>query len=814
MTSSCRATKIIRPQQFETAYSYDVERIAAALAIDRRSPDTLARSLPFGPGDTTAGVENELQAAVAGNSDHVDLPMAIRASDVYENIRRMAIAGDTSPRLKEDLERYLEENPSEFWENSWVQFPRYCMATYTDRILQRDLQADKRNRCSPPRCDRERFFFQRQGDEFVRIPISYLMKLSLAEVVAELPAGGLLRREAERLMDHFISDNTSPETHSFYTTRLAPANGNGRAIAAETSRRLLFAQLLVMYANRRFRLNEHGQRAVIYMAPHPPQRQKWLNELIPDTFYRELFMSPCLSGWDCGEEKHAYMGLCHQVLSRSQLNAVKKLKDAGIISRNLVVLPNLSNISLANNGTHVSLGSLKLSQQMQAAHPDLQPRDEKNLGDLVIKIVEHFLPLFVGTYSAAPYRLDFADMHPEKVLGFLPHELNFTHLRMIWRRWKKKARMKIGGHPITPFGPEWLDRQISQILHLKGDFIQDFRLIDYLVCLMSTRTSAALNGDLGNDQRLKRDLAHMGIFDEAMPLYLLYRQRAFDQLGFSGFEGRHFSQFENLDGDMAAAVNLQTLITALAFKLIVNKDVTHAAIPDTPTIESERRQIFFGAAIGLPTFFVSAQTRNRFLKKLLNEIRHTRASRRYPGYIRIHQREYGLGLLRLLRCEAAELVESHEIATTLDDLEERLRDPAHYAAAGRLTQGILDEAGAQSALKLSATEFNTAAEQYYRGTLRRHQMQEGLDHLSRDLAAIDAPLSWRRGFYNRFLFDLLQGRDTATFLSANREALLNGTIGEEALEKLIRLFILTIHDQRKREETARPCPEPPLPAAS
>jgi hypothetical protein len=93
-------------------------------------------------------------------------------------------------------------------------------------------------------------------------------------------------------------------------------------------------------------------------------------------------------------------------------------------------------------------------------------------------------------------------------------------------------------------------------------------------------------------------------------------------------------------------------------------------------------------------------------------------------------------------------------------------------------------------------------------------MQEGLDHLSRDLAAIDAPLSWRRGFYNRFLFDLLQGRDTATFLSANREALLNGTIGEEALEKLIRLFILTIHDQRKREETARPCPEPPLPAAS
>ncbi|MDJ0669108.1 MAG: hypothetical protein QNJ61_17635, partial [Desulfobacterales bacterium] len=39
--------------------------------------------------------------------------------------------------------------------------------------------------------------------------------------------------------------------------------------------------------------------------------------------------------------------------------------------------------------------------------------------DLVIKIVEHFLPLFVGTYSAAPYRLDFADMHPEAAPPFL-----------------------------------------------------------------------------------------------------------------------------------------------------------------------------------------------------------------------------------------------------------------------------------------------------------------------------------------------------------------------------------------------------------
>ncbi|MDJ0809534.1 MAG: hypothetical protein QNJ01_05495 [Desulfobacterales bacterium] len=814
MTPTFPAAKVIRPRQFAPPSPFDSERLKAALEIDHHSPDALAHSLPFGPGDTTAGVENEIQAAVRGPADQVDLALSIRDSDFFENIRRMAIAGDTSPRLKEELERYLEHNPGDVWENSWVRFPRRDMAPYTAAVFRHDLQADKQKCDSNLRCDANRFTYRHQGEDFVRIPISYLMKLALAEVVADRPPEDLLRREAERLMRHYISDNTSPETHSFYTTCLTPVSGSGHSIASETCRRMLFSQLLVMYANRRFKLAAHGQRALIYMAPHPPQRQKWLNELIPDSFYRELFMSPCLSGWDRGEEKHAYMGLCHQVLSRSQLNAVKKLKDAGIISRNLVVLPNLSNICLANNGTHVSLGSLKLSRLMRDGHPDFQPGDEKYIGDLVIKIVEHFLPLFVGTYSGAPYRLDFGDMHPEKVLSFLPHELNFTHLRMIWRRWKKKARMKICGRPITPFGPEWLDRMVSRLLHLKGDFVRDFRLIDYLACLMSTPTSSALSGELGNDIRLKRDLAAMGIFDQAMPLYLLYRLRPFSQLGFSGFEGRHYSQFESLASDMTGAVNLQALVTALAFKWVASGKVTHADIPDTPNIESERRQIFFGAAIGLPTFFVAAGSSNRFLKGLVPEIERTRPSNRYPGYIRIHQREYCLGLLRLLRREAPELVEGFDLATTLDDLERRVRRPEAYSASGRLTRGILEEAGVKSALKLNGAEFNAAAEAYYRGTLRRRQMREGLALLAEDLSAIDAPRSWRQGFYNQHLLQLLNGRNAREFLDDHQEALLADTAGEDVLQTLIRLFILTLHDQTQREEISRDPSPSPLPPAS
>ena len=165
-------------------------------------------------------------------------------------------------------------------------------------------------------------------------------------------------------MDYLLNDNTSPETVSFFVVPLRPEMKTGLALAKETSKRFLITQLLVSYANKGLSIPGIEQKAIIYFSPHPPIRQKQLNECIADSFYRDLFMSPCLSGWDDGEAKHHYMCLCHQVLSRSQLNAVAKLRDAGIITRNLIILPNVSNISLANNGTHVSIGSRRLTQRL------------------------------------------------------------------------------------------------------------------------------------------------------------------------------------------------------------------------------------------------------------------------------------------------------------------------------------------------------------------------------------------------------------------------------------------------------------------
>jgi hypothetical protein len=691
-------------------------------------------SLPFTEGDITAGSETELQVAVIGDQSHVDLPCIIKSSTYYANIKKRFKSGDTTNSAITQLEDYLN-NESNVWENSWVRFPIEKLNNHSLKIFNYDLKADKSAESTDQRTDLNRFLFSKDDQTWIRVPISYLLRLSLADILSPssfLPES--IRNQGTSLLDNFSNDNTSPETHSFKVTNLNREKGLGFQLSRETSHRFLFTHLLTEYANKQFGLEQHQQKALIFFSPHPPSRQKQLNSCISDNFYRELFMSPCLSGWDKGEEKHAYMALCHQVLSRSHLNAVAKLKDAGIITSNLITLPNTSNISLANNGTHISLGSKRIQEALENPAVDFSEKDEKLLGDLVIKITEHFLPIFVGNYTAAPYRIDFEQFHPEIVLGFLPHELDFTHLRMFWRRWKNKAKIKFAGQPITPFGPEFFDNTVKTSFGLKGDFIPDFRLIDYPAALLSTNAHAALNGELNNQERLKEDLDKMGIFDKSMSMYLLFKLRELEKMGYCGYEGRHYSLFSNLEQDMGHAVNLQVLIQALAYKLIAEGKVSHSDIPDTPEIESERRQVFFSAAAGLKQFSLPQSSDNLFLHQLQPYIKKVKKSRRYKGFNNIKIKDYQNALLAFLKTEGKELISHLNLEDTIEDLDRRLNHKE--SVSEQLVKNILKDEKHNEPIKLSSKEFNQKAEGYYRNELRLTHIKEAMCSVAKDVALL------------------------------------------------------------------------------
>ena len=794
----------ISPPSF---FQQKIQRLSEIFGTTRQTSDALVHVLPFSSEDITAGSENEYQAAVFGTKEQVDLPITLEASNFYKNMvngsRRR-----TTRKVATELEKFLADNPSNLWENSWVRFPRCLLSHFANQVFTYDLLANKKESAGPCRQDVDTFLFSHHSEEWIRIPVSYLLRLALADAVSRPPSVPLfIRQLGERVMNHFLNDNTSPETFTFSVMNLSPASGMGRSVGKEASKRFFLSHLLTMYANQAFGLAETGQHALVYSAPHPPIRQKKLNSLISDSFYRELFMNPCLSGWDSGQEKHQYMRLCHEVLSRSHLNTIGKLKESGIITRNLIVPSTPSNISLANNGTHISLGSRKLSTLCQHSPEDFSPKDEKYFGDLVTKIVEHFLPLFVGTYSAAPYRFDFWDFHPEKVLGFLPHELDHQYLRLMWQRWRRKARLRLLGNPFTPIGPLWVDRLLSFCFRMKGDYIPDSRLIDYLVVLPSTEQCPSLDGTLGNEERLKKDLAQLGIYDQRMSFYHLYKLRAFSQMGFSGFEGRYYSLFENFEEDMGHAASLQALVTALAYKYIFRLEINPAHIPDRPTIESERRQIFFGSAIGLPTFYVRADTSNLFLRRILERTNNVRMSRRFPAYIRVHLHQYRQALLRILQEDAADLIEAFQLNEVIANLKDRLDNPQEQSAFGKLTKGILQEAGTFSHWDLSGEEYNLASEQYYRNTLRKQHITQALESLERDCEQLDKMDSKPLGSGKSVVRSILGTKQSATsFVHHIKQDLLMERLDLRRLTMLIHLVLATIDRDAQGTQSVEKAP--------
>lgn len=750
--------------------------------------------------DATAGTEHELQAVVAGKREHIDLPLTIEQSRYFENISRHAAVGESPLRTLTKLRRYLEENESDVWENSWVRFPERTLSSYALTTLQNDLRTHRRSpQCGTQRSDAQTFQFLANGEEWIRVPVSYVVKLALADVIGRhetLPSP--IRNLATELMERFSNDNSSPETASLYVSDSA-AGGIGASTAKEAAQRFLLTHLLVAWSNQQFELNRHGQNAMAYLAPHPPIRQKELNECISDSYYRELFMSPCLSGWDEGEIKRDYMHLCHQVLSRSQLNVIAKLRESGIIAHDLVVLPNTSNVSLANNGMHLSLGSKRIRRCLADASSGFGADEEKCIGDLVVKIAEHFLPLFVGTFSAAPYRFGFTDFHPEKILGFLPHELDYTHLRMLWRHWKRKAHLKVLGKCVTPYGPWLLDAILEKTFRPKGDVVPDFRLIDYPVAWLPTEASSSLDGTPDNVERLKCDLEHLGIFDRRMSLYMPIKLREFAKMGFSGFEARHFSLFPGFSADLAPAVDLQRLIYALAYQYLAEGSYSHAAIPDDPQSASERRQPFFIAALGLPVFYVRRDTPNEFMKRVLRHVPNLRPSHKHPKYLHVRQNEYLQALLHVLREDGRRLLEDPGFQEAIRSAEERLLHPSDCASES-LTRDICAEIGSRSALSTDARDFNLAAERFYRETLRKRHLAEALQYLVADVMEFTSHADAED---RALMGQTMRVQDAVRFVRSVKDGLLSDRLSRDELRSLIACLLVLIHDNERRRWSSK-----------
>ena len=285
-----------------------------------------------------------------------------------------------------------------------------------------------------------------------------------------------------------------------------------------------------------------------------------------------------------------------------------------------------------------------------------------------------------------------------------------------------------------------------------------------------------------------------------MSIYLLYRLREHDIMGFSGFEGRHYSLFENIEEDMGRAADLQNLLNVLAFKYIADGTALHEHIPDEPFVESERRQIIFGSATGIPTFFVRHDTKNLFLRKIIEKTVKVRSSRRYPGYLRVYNLEYRKALLKIIREDAADLIEMLGLEENVDDLALRLENPEGHAAAGKMARAILDSAGAKSPLQMKAEDFNGAAERFYRTDLKMRHIREGFRFLEEDLRRVENASAKDKPAIQNALQFTLNNQEASRFVSIAERKVIDEEISTGELIKLINLILISADNDRSQSQ--------------
>src|SRR5689334_831423 len=113
-----------------------VQSIFEDLGLRLRGAEIDVESLPFSASDITAGSESELQTVVVGAKDSVDLPLQIEQSNYYANVSRRIAAGDTPRRAGAAIERYLNDNREQVWENSWARFPGRLLSAFGRQTFQ------------------------------------------------------------------------------------------------------------------------------------------------------------------------------------------------------------------------------------------------------------------------------------------------------------------------------------------------------------------------------------------------------------------------------------------------------------------------------------------------------------------------------------------------------------------------------------------------------------------------------------------------------------------------------------------------------
>ncbi len=218
-----------------------------------------------------------------------------------------------------------------------------------------------------------------------------------------------------------------------------------------------------------------------------------------------------------------------------------------------------------------------------------------------------------------------------------------------------------------------MDRAVARLFRLKGDFIPDFRLLDYMTTLMSHPTLPGPERGTRQRPRLKRELASMGVFHESCRPISLQAARLRDH-GLSGFEGRFYSLFDSLDGGHEARSDPAAAPERPGLQVILSAASRAPRYGHARGRERAAADIF-RTAISLPTVLRAPRLGQRLSLDLVSGADRVAAKPPLSGHVRPTCQEYRLALLDFIEREGADLVRNVRSGGAAGRLRARILDP-------------------------------------------------------------------------------------------------------------------------------------------
>ena len=117
-----------------------------------------------------------------------------------------------------------------------------------------------------------------------------------------------------------------------------------------------------------------------------------------------------------------------------------------------------------------------------------------------------------------------------------------------------------------------------------------------------------------------------------------------------------------------------------------------------------------------------------------------RSSWRHSDYLRVSINDYRRALMLFLEETCPAAIDEAGASLLLSDLRGRLADKPTRAAE-LLTTGVLKNTDRRSAMQLGSSDFNRAAESFYRDQLRESHIEEALEHLREDIRVLNPRLA-------------------------------------------------------------------------